>query len=99
MDRPQPAPTDDYAPTALPSRGARLLAFLAIVVGGVCGGLIGYGATDVQCDGDCTTLAGGIGVGGAVLGAVGVGVVAVLALRAMGEWRTIQQRDQDAPRP
>lgn len=96
MDTPPPGPGDDYAPTALPSVGARLLAFAAIVVGGVCGGLIGYGVTDVQCDGDCGALAGVIGIVGAVVGAVGVGVVAVLALRAMGEWRTIQRRpDED----
>jgi hypothetical protein len=92
MDAPDPT-GGDYAPTALPSRGARLLAFAAIVVGGVCGGLIGYGITDVQCDGDCTGLAGGMGILGAAIGAVGVGVVAVLALRAMGEWRSIQRRD------
>jgi hypothetical protein len=85
---------DDYAPTSLPSRGARVLAFLAILVGGLCGGLIGYGVTDLQCgDDDCTGLAGGMGVLGAAIGAVGVGVVAVLALRAMAEWRTIQTRD------
>jgi hypothetical protein len=83
---------DDYAPTSLPSRGARLLAFAAIVIGGVCGGLIGYGVTDVQCEGDCGGLAGGIGLLSAAIGAAGVGVVAVLALRAMGEWRTIQRR-------
>jgi hypothetical protein len=35
---------------------------------------------------------------GAVIGAVGVAVVAVLALRAMGEWRVIQhQRSQAEP--
>ena len=93
MDAPPEPRGDDYAPTSLPSRGARLLAFAAIVVGGVCGGLIGYGVTDVQCQGDCTGAAGGFGILGAVIGAVGVGVVAVLALRAMGEWRTIQQRE------
>lgn len=93
MDRPpDPGPTD-YAPTSLPSVGARVLAFVAILVGGLCGGLIGYGFTDLQCGGDCGALAGGMGVLGAVLGAVGVGVVAVLALRAMGEWRTVQHRD------
>ena len=79
----------DYAPTSLPSRGARILAFVAIVVGGLCGGLIGYGFTDLQCTGGCTGLAGGIGLLGAAVGAVGVGVVAVLALRAMGEWRSV----------
>lgn len=96
MDEPpttDPAP-DGYAPTSLPSRGARVLAFVAILLGGLCGGLIGYGFTDLQCTDSCTGLAGGAGLLGAVIGAGGVGVVAVLALRAMGEWRTIQQRDQ-----
>jgi len=81
-------PESDYAPTALPSTGARVLAFVAILVGGLCGGLIGYGFADLQCTGSCTVLAGGAGLLGAVLGAVGVGIVAVLALRAMGEWTT-----------
>lgn len=76
----------EYAPSSLPPRRARVLAFLAIVVGGVCGGLIGYGFTDLTCTTNCTTLAGGFGVLGAVVGAAGVGVVAILGLRAMGEW-------------
>jgi hypothetical protein len=81
-----PPPESDYAPTALPSTGARVLAFVAILVGGLCGGLIGYAFVDLQCTGDCGTLAGAAGLLGAAVGAVGVGVVAVLALRAMGEW-------------
>jgi hypothetical protein len=42
----------DYTPTALPSVTARVLAFMAIVVGGVCGGLIAYSLTDLQCGSD-----------------------------------------------
>ncbi|MET0728525.1 MAG: hypothetical protein ABWZ76_09550 [Acidimicrobiales bacterium] len=96
MDRPPASPpSPDYAPSSLPSLGARILAFAAIVIGGLCGGLIGYGFTDLQCTDGCTGLAGGMGVLGAAIGAAGVGVVAVLALRAMGEWRTIQHRDDD----
>lgn len=38
-----------YTPTALPSVTARLLAFVAILLGGLCGGLIGYAVTDLQC--------------------------------------------------
>lgn len=38
-----------YTPTALPSVTARALAFLCIVVGGVCGGLVAYAITDLQC--------------------------------------------------
>jgi len=89
-----PPERSDYAPTSLPPTGARVLAFVAILVGGLCGGLIGYGFTDLQCTDDCTTLAGGVGVLGAVIGAVGVGVVAILALRAMGEW-TARQRPEE----
>lgn len=92
MDEERPS---DYTPTSLPPLGARILAFVAILLGGLFGGLIGYGYADLQCTGDCTTVTGGFGVLGAVVGAVGVGVVAVLALRAMGEWRTIQHRDQE----
>ena len=87
-------PDSDYAPTALPPTSARSAAFVAILVGGVCGGLIGYAIVDLQCDGDCTLLAGGAGVLGAVLFAVGVGVVSILALRAMGEWRVIEARER-----
>ena len=38
-----------YTPTALPSVAARGLAFIAIILGGLCGGLIGYAITDLQC--------------------------------------------------
>lgn len=83
-----------YTPTALPSVGARVLAFASIVVAGTCGGLIAYAVTDLQCDSartsaddSCTVLAGGAGLIGAVACALGVAVVAVLVLRAMAEWR------------
>ncbi|MDZ7673680.1 MAG: hypothetical protein U5K30_01210 [Acidimicrobiales bacterium] len=85
-----PPDEHDYAPSALPSTGARVLAFASILVAGLCGGLIGYAIVDLQCDGDCTVLAGLVGVAGAVVFAVGVGIVAVLAMRAMAEWRVIE---------
>ncbi|CAN5735732.1 hypothetical protein BH24ACT3_BH24ACT3_19170 [soil metagenome] len=92
---PDDRPTDtDPPPSALPSPGARALAFAAILVGGVCGWLIGYAVTDLQCTGSCTVQTGTGGVLGAVVGAAGVAVIAVLVLRAMGEWRTIQHRDR-----
>jgi hypothetical protein len=87
------APTPD-APagpdSALPPVVARVLAFVAILVGGICGGVIGAAVVDVQCTGDCSDAAALGGVVGAITGAAGVAVVAVLALRAMGEWRTIE---------
>lgn len=40
-----------YTPTALPSVTARLLAFVAILIGGLSGGLIGWSVADLQCGG------------------------------------------------
>ena len=100
-----------YSPTALPPVAARVLAFVAILIGGLCGGLIGYSVTDLQCGGertivvdratattqvreptgdteeDCSTWNGVGGLVGALVGAGGTAVVAVLVLRAMSEWR------------
>jgi hypothetical protein len=68
------------------------MAFVAVLVGGIAGGLIGYALVDLQCTGDCG-LALGIGIlGGAIAAAGGTAVVAVLVLRALGEWREIQDR-------
>jgi hypothetical protein len=74
-------------PTALPTPGARAIAFVAIVVGGLCGLLIGRALALLQCTGDCD-LQSGLGMlGGALLSTAGVSVIAVLVLRATGEWR------------
>ena len=74
-------------PTALPPVKARVVAFVAIVVAGICGLLIGASLVRIQCSGDCATPIGFGALGGAVLGAGGVALVAVLVLRAMGEWQ------------
>ena len=84
----------DPVGSALPSGFARFLAFLAILVAGASGGLIGFGIADIQCGGDCSVLAGVAGVLGAVLAASGVAIIAVLTLRAMGEWRAGGQRQR-----
>jgi len=68
------------------------LAFAAILVAGVCGALIGYSFVSIQCHGSCSTPEGGGAIVGAVIAAVGVAVVAVLVLRAMGEWKTITEQ-------
>lgn len=85
--------------TAVPPVGARVLAFVAILIAGACGGLIGYAVADLQCTGECTVPTGLGGLAGAVLAALGVAVVAVLVLRAMGEWRTIHARDETPAGP
>jgi hypothetical protein len=92
-------PAADPPPSALPSVGARLVAFALILLAGAAGGFIGYSFVDLQCEGDCTVPNGSGALVGAILGAVGVAVVTVLALRAMGEWRTIRTRADDRPPP
>jgi len=78
--------------SALPSPAARAAAFVAILVAGLAGALIGYSLVELQCDGDCG-LPLGIGIlVGAVVTAGGMAIVAVLVLRALGEWREIQDR-------
>jgi len=61
-------------------------------VAGVCGALIGYSFVSIQCHGSCSTPEGAGAIVGAVIAAIGVAVVAVLVLRAMGEWKTITQQ-------
>jgi hypothetical protein len=81
--------------SALPSPAARVAAFAAICLGGLAGALIGYSLVELQCEGDCA-LPRGLGIlVGAVIAASGMSIVAVLVLRALGEWREI--RDHEAP--
>jgi hypothetical protein len=87
---PDPA---DRPLSALPSPLARGVAFAAIFVAGAAGALIGWSFVDLQCTGDCSTP-GGIGaIVGGLFGAIGVAVVAVLTLRAMGEWKRIKEEE------
>jgi hypothetical protein len=80
----------DQLATAVPPRTARLLAFAAILVSGLFGGMIGWALMRLQTTGD-PALPQALGaLVGAVLAASGVAVVATLTLRAMLEWRTIQ---------
>lgn len=72
---------------AAPPVAARVAALCSIIFAGVCGGLIGYSVVDLSCSHDCAVAAGVSGVVVAVLTAVGVAIVAVLVLRAMGEWK------------
>jgi hypothetical protein len=102
-----------YTPTALPSVTARVLAFAAILIGGLCGGLIGYSVTDLQCgasdrpvaeapadsDDGCGTVLGIGALVGALMGAGGVAVIAVLVLRAMAEWRRNLETEDAQPGP
>lgn len=78
--------------SALPSPAARAAAFAAIILGGLAGGLIGYSLVRVQCAGECA-LGRGLGAfSGAVVAGLGMSVVAVLVLRAVGEWKDLDDR-------
>jgi hypothetical protein len=66
---------------------------MAILLGGLAGGLIGYTLVKLQCSGSCDTPKGIGLLVGALVAAGGMSVVAVLVLRAVGEWRQIEQRE------
>ena len=90
-------PQDEHrnAPvSALPSQLARALAFTAIVVGGLAGAVIGYGVAKVQCNGDCSAQKAGGSILGALFIGIGIAIVAVLVLRAMGEWNAVKEREE-----
>jgi hypothetical protein len=84
---------DDRPLSALPSPLARGLAFGAIVLAGLCGALIGWAFIDLQCTGECSTASGIGAIVGGLVSAAGVSVVAVLTLRAMGEWKRIKEEE------
>ena len=78
--------------SALPSVTARAFAFVGIIIAGLAGALIGFSLIDLQCDGDCD-LPNSIGlVTGAVVSAIGMSIVVVLVLRALGEWRELEEQ-------
>jgi ABC-type Fe3+ transport system permease subunit len=85
-------------PSGLPSRTAYLVVFASVVLAGVLGGIIGYGIVDIgglsisSHGSHVTTQPAATSklIGtliGAGAGAIGVGIVAVLVLRAMAEWK------------
>ena len=78
--------------SSIPSVKARLLAITAITISGLCGGLVGYAVTDLQCENECDALSGSIGLVSALLCALGVSIVANLALEAMSEWKTTERQ-------
>lgn len=92
-----PPPNEASDPSALPSVAVRVTAFVLIMLAGAAGGFIGYAFVDLQSE-DASSITLGLGgLTGAAIAAGGVAVVVVLAIRAMGEWRTIQTRDVAPP--
>lgn len=74
--------------SALPSVLARVVAFISIFVGAGAGGMIGHTFADLG--GFSSLMIGFLTFASMLLGAGGVAVVAVLTLRAFGEWETIR---------
>ncbi len=85
--------TNERPLSALPSPLARIVAFISVLVGGLGGALIGYMLVDIQYDGASVTPLGLGLVIGAIAAAGGTAIIAVLVLRATGEWRDIGDRD------
>lgn len=84
--------TDERPLSALPSPFARAVAFVSILVGGAAGAVIGFALVDIQYSGSADWPRGLGIVIGAVVAAGGTAIVAVLVLRALGEWRDINDR-------
>ncbi len=81
--------TNERPLSALPSPLARIIAFVSVLLGGLAGALIGYTLVDIQYDGTSTTP---LGLGlliGSIISAGGTAIIAVLVLRATGEWRDL----------
>jgi hypothetical protein len=75
---------------------ARVLAFVSIFIGAAAGGLIGYSFAQIgEFEG---AAVGFLTFASTLVGAGGVAVVAVLTLRAFGEWDTIRARESDSGR-
>lgn len=89
------SPGSNSSLSALPSPAARIVAFVAIVVAGIAGALIGSAMIELQCNGNCEVP---IGIGlliGALIGSIGMSIVTVLVLRAIGEWRELADNQQN----
>ena len=76
--------------SSIPSVAARLVAFVSILIAGGCGGLIGWAMVGLQCSGECTTPKSIGAIVSTLAFAGGTAVIAVLALRALAEWKANQ---------
>ncbi len=80
-----------------------MLAFVAIVIAGLSGAVVGFAVVDVDCaeGADCSTANAVGAIIGGLVGAGGVAIVSVLVLRAMSEWERNQTflADRSEPEP
>jgi hypothetical protein len=80
--------------SALPSPLARALAFAAILLAGLAGGMIGWAFVDLQMSGERAAWPAVGAAVGAIVAATGTAIIAVLVLRAMGEWRQMGEQQR-----
>ena len=81
--------TNERPLSALPSPLARFVAFISILCGGLAGGVIGFALVDIQAEGESDVMRGLGILSGSVISAGGTAIIAVLVLRAVGEWRDL----------
>lgn len=60
---------------------------LPVLLAGLAGGAIGWIVTGLTCLRGCPTAQVLVGIGSGILAMIGVGVVAVLAVMSLEEWR------------
>ena len=68
---------------------ARVLAFSAVILASLCGGLMGFALGRLQWGDDLSVWIIVAGAAGSALADAGVAVVCVLVLRAMSEWTDV----------
>ncbi len=67
---------------------------LPVALAAITGGLVGYFVTDASCTPDsCTVAAVSVALVVGIGSALGVGLVVVLALKSISEWREHTDRD------
>jgi hypothetical protein len=93
------SPDPDRPLSAIPPVGVRVGAFAAILLSGLAGGLIGYSLVELQCEGNCAVPEGVGLLVGALMAAGGMAIVAVLVMRALGEWRETIDRERAGHSP
>ncbi|HAF67721.1 MAG TPA: hypothetical protein DCX77_10870 [Acidimicrobiaceae bacterium] len=82
-------PQSFEVPSALPSVLARALAFSAVIIASICGGLMGFALGQLQWSENERLWVLVVSVISSMFASIGVAIVAVLVLRAMAEWSDV----------
>jgi len=82
-------PQSFEVPSALPSVFARALAFSAVIIASICGGLMGFALGRLQWPEGEQLWVLLVSFASSISASIGVAIVAVLVLRAMAEWSDV----------